>query len=366
MARAHNFSAGPAALPTAVLERLPDALLEFGGTGAGIMEISHRSKAFSEVNARAQERLRRILGIPADYTVMFLQGGATQQFAQLVLNLLEPDEAADYLETGNWSVKAIKDAARLARCENRWSSAEEGFRSVPQQGEYTVRDEALFLHYTTNNTVYGTQYRSEPDGDGKPLVADMSSDICSRPVDVARHGLIYAGAQKNLGPSGVTAVILSPWALERSQRVVAARGDVPTCLQYGPYAKKDGLYNTPNTWGIHVLDLVLGWIEDNGGLEQVAATNTAKAEALYGEIDRTGFWTGHARPDSRSQMNVTFTLPSEELTRAFIEEADAQGLKALKGYRTVGGIRASLYNAVSKQAVDDLVAFMRDFEGRHG
>ena len=366
MARAHNFSAGPAALPTEVLAHLGDALLEFGGTGAGIMEISHRSAAFTVVNEGAMARLRRILGVPADYTVMFLQGGATQQFAQVPLNLLGRDDAADYLETGTWSAKAVGDAKRLANCRNAWSSKETAYKTVPKPGDYTVRDEALYLHYTTNNTVYGGQYHAAPESGGKPLVADMSSDICSRPVDVSKHALIYAGAQKNLGPSGVTALIMSPWALERSKEVTAARGDVPTCLQYAPYASKDGLYNTPNTWGIYVLDRVLAWIEDQGGLEAVAAVNTAKAAALYGEIDRTDFWRGHVDPACRSQMNVTFHLPDEALTKAFIAEADAAGLKALKGYRTVGGIRASLYNAVPKQAVDDLVSFMRHFEAKHG
>ncbi len=365
MARVHNFSAGPAALPTEVLQQLPEALLDFGGMGASIMEISHRSAAFDGVWRSAQARLRRILGIPEDYTVMFLQGGATQQFSQIPLNLLGRDDAADYLETGNWSVKAIADAERMARCENRWSSKSEPFKTVPRQGEYTVRPDARYLHYTSNNTVFGTQFAELPEAD-VPLVADMSSDICSRPIDVARHAIIYAGAQKNLGPSGVTAVILSPWAMERSAAVTAERGDVPACFNYATYAKKNGIYNTPNTWGVYVLDKVLGWIEEQGGLEAVHAENTAKADALYGEIDRTGFYTGHARADSRSQMNVTFTLPSEDLTAAFLSEAAGHGLTALKGYRTVGGIRASIYNAVPRSSVDALVSFMADFVSRHG
>ncbi|RME28551.1 MAG: 3-phosphoserine/phosphohydroxythreonine transaminase [Deltaproteobacteria bacterium] len=366
MSRAHNFSAGPAALPVEVLEELQPALVEFGDMRAGIMEISHRSAAFAEVHHAARDRLRRLMSVPDDYTILFLQGGASLQFWMLALNLVGDGGSADYLLTGTWSRKARTEAARVGDIAIAWDDPDGRYDRVPADDEFTVRPDARYLHYTSNNTIAGTQFSTPPAAD-RPLVCDMSSDICSRPVDVGAHALIYAGAQKNLGPSGVTAVILSPWVLEQSRRCAAVLpGGLPSMLDYGLMASKDSLFNTPNTFGIFALERVLAWLERQGGLEAMAARNARKAATLYAELDRTDFWRPHARVDSRSQMNVTWRLPTPELEATFVAEAADAGLMALKGHRSVGGIRASIYNATGQQAVDDLVAFMRDFEARHG
>ena len=367
MTRAHNFSAGPAALPLPVLESLKGVLTEFEDTQAGLMEISHRSKQFDVVAKSAEARLREILDIPKDYSVLFLQGGASLQFYMSALNLLGPDDKADYILTGSWSQKALKDAKRCTSdAESIWAPGDKVFNRVPSHGDYTVRDGAAFVHYTTNNTIYGTQFATTPDCDSTPLVADMSSDICSRPVDVSKHAVIYAGAQKNLGPSGVTVVILSPWAVERSRTVGQSRpGGLPAMLDYGLMVDKESLYNTPNTFGIFALDRVLHWIQDQGGVKAMAELNERKAAHLYGELDASDFWTPHAQEGSRSLMNVTWRGPNEDLEKAFIAEADAAGLKALKGHRSVGGIRASTYNACSMESVEALVTFMKEFEARN-
>ncbi|MCB9781142.1 MAG: 3-phosphoserine/phosphohydroxythreonine transaminase [Alphaproteobacteria bacterium] len=366
MSRSHNFSAGPAALPVSVLEQLGPASIEFGDTRAGIMEISHRSKAFDAVIASAQDRLRRLMGIPDDYVILLLQGGASLQFWMSALNLVGDGGAVDFLDTGTWSSNAIKEARRIADVRVAWSGKEGGYRAVPHAGGYTVRDNARYLHYTSNNTIYGTQFHALPATDTR-LVADLSSDICSRPVDVARHELIYAGAQKNLGPSGVTAVILSPWALEQSAVVGASHpGGLPSMLDYGLMAKKDSMFNTPNTFGIFVLERVLAWLEDQGGVHAIAHLNERKAGMLYEELDRSAFWQPHAEPMSRSQMNVTWRIHDPALESVFLHEATAAGLMALKGHRSVGGIRASLYNAVGCDSVEALVGFMKDFESRKG
>ncbi len=360
MARLHNFSAGPAVLPVSVVEALRDNLLDLNGSGVGLMEISHRSKTFQAVVDSAEARVRRVLDVPADYKVLFLQGGASLQFYMSALNLLRPGEAADYLITGVWSQKAIKEAKRIGDARAIWDDAPNNFTRVPQNGEYTVRDEAVYLHYTSNNTIYGTQFHHQPASAGKPLVADLSSDIAGVPVKVSDHALIYAGAQKNLGPSGLTLVLLSPWAMSR------VPSGLPAMLDYAVHAKDGSMYNTPNCVGIYVLDQVLGWMESNGGMPAMVARNRKKADTLYAELDRTGFWRPHARPDSRSVMNVTWRLPSEELENSFVKEARAVSLDGLKGHRSVGGIRASLYNALGQESVDALVAFMADFERRKG
>lgn len=366
MSRTHNFSAGPAALPLEVLEELQPALLEFGETRAGIMEISHRSKAFDAVDLSAKARLKAALGLSDDYQVLFLQGGASLQFWMCALNLVGDGGKADYLVTGTWSQNAIQEASRCADAVAAWDGEATGFKRVPQPGEYTVRPDARYLHYTSNNTIYGTQFHQAPPAD-VPLVADLSSDICSRPFDATGHAVIYAGAQKNLGPSGVTAVILSPWAIEQSKRVAAAvKGGLPAMLDYALQAKKGSMFNTPNTFGIYTLDRVLAWVERHGGVAAMGERNRKKAETLYAELDRTGFWKPHAEADSRSWMNVTWRLADEALEPVFVSEAKAAGLEALKGHRSVGGIRASLYNATGQDAVDALVAFMRDFEARKG
>lgn len=366
MSRVHNFNAGPAVLPVPVLEELRDAILEYGNTGLGIMEMSHRSKPFEAIVASAIDRLRRILDVPKDYAIVFLQGGASLQFYMHALNLLVPGEAADYLVTGVWAKKALAEAKRVGDAAAAWDGKATNYDWIPADGGYTVREQAIYLHYTTNNTIYGTQWPGNPASYGKPLVADMSSDIASRPVDVAAHDLIYAGAQKNLGPSGVTVVILSPWARQRAAIASAARGGLPSMLDYAVAIKENSLYNTPNTWGIFALERVLAWIEGQGGLQGVAARNQEKADLLYAELDRTGFWRPHARKDCRSWMNVTWRGPSEEIEASFVSEAEAAGFRGLKGHRSVGGIRASMYNALPLESVRALVDFLRDFEARRG
>ena len=366
MARAHNFNAGPAVLPVSVLMELQASILEYGDTGMGIMEMSHRSKPFEAILNSAVDRIRRVLGVPKDYSVLFLQGGASLQFHMGALNLLGPSDAADYLVTGVWAKKALLEAKRLGDAVAAWDGKSTNYNALPIEGGYAVREQAAFVHYTTNNTIYGTQWPSLPYHGGKPLVADMSSDIASRPVNVAAHDLIYAGAQKNLGPSGVTVVILSPWAVARTVEVAAARGGLPAMLDYSLFLADNSLYNTPNTWGIFALERVLNWIETEGGPAAIAAANQRKADKLYAELDRTGFWRCHVSGVARSSMNIPWRAPTEELEAKFVKESEAGGFRGLKGHRSVGGIRASMYNALPEESVDALVAFMREFEQRNG
>ncbi len=358
--RLHNFGAGPAVLPLSVVEEVQQSLPNFQNTGLGLLELSHRSKAFQGVVDSAVARVKRVLSVPDDYTVLFLQGGASLQFYMTALNLLRPGEAADYLVTGTWAKKALEEGKKVGDAKGIWTDAPNNFRSVPQNGAYQVRSEAVYLHYTTNNTIYGTEYHHTPDSHGKPLVADMSSDIAGVPLEAAKHQLIYAGAQKNLGPSGVTMVILSPWALSR------VPSGLPAMLDYAVQSKEPSLYNTPNCFGIFVLERMFNWVENNGGLEGMIARNRRKQELLYTELDRSSFWKPHAAKDSRSWMNVTWRLPSEELEELFVKEAKAADMDGLKGHRSVGGIRASMYNALEPASVEVLVAFMRDFEKRKG
>jgi phosphoserine aminotransferase len=358
--RIHNFGAGPAVLPLSVVEEVRDALPNLHGSGIGLLEISHRSKTFQAVVDSAVARVKRVLAVPDDYHVLFLQGGASLQFYMTALNLLRPGEAADYLVTGTWSQKALKEAKRIGDAKAIWDDAANNFKRVPKDGEYTVRENAVYLHYTTNNTIYGTEYHHLPDSGGKPRVVDVSSDVAGVPLDVSKHDLVYAGAQKNLGPSGLTLAILSPWALARAPE------GLPAMLDYRVHQKEGSLYNTPNAFGIFVLERVFAWMEANGGLQGAIARNQAKSGELYGELDRTAFWRPHAVNDSRSVMNITWRLPSEELEEKFVKEAKAAGLDGLKGHRSVGGIRASLYNALELDSVRALTAFMRDFEARNG
>lgn len=358
--RLHNFNAGPAVLPLSVVEEVQAALPNFQNTGIGLLEMSHRSKPFQGIVDRATDSLRRVLGIPSDYTILFLQGGASLQFYMTALNLLRPGEAADYLVTGTWSKKALSDAKKVGDARAIWDDAPNNYRSVPKDEDYKVRENAVYLHYTNNNTIFGTEYHRTPDSQGKPLVADMSSDIAGHPIEASRHALIYAGAQKNLGPSGVTVVILSPWALSR------VPSGLPAMLDYGVQAKEPSLYNTPNCFGIFVLERVMAWVEANGGLAGMIARNQQKASMLYGELDRSAFWKPHATVDSRSWMNVTWRLPSEALEEQFVKEAKAAGMEGLKGHRSVGGIRASLYNALEPASVAVLVDFMKEFERKNG
>jgi phosphoserine aminotransferase len=368
MSRAWNFSAGPAALPQPVLEELQGVLLEFSDCRAGLMEISHRSPQFSAVVDSATARMRRVLGVPDDYEVVFQQGGASMQFYAVPLNLCGPGEPVALVDTGTWTSKAVKEAGRVAEARVAWSGKDGGYTRLPGAGDFDAAalEGATYLHYCTNNTIRGTQFQAPPDV-GLPLVADLSSDIASKPYDIGAHDVVFAGAQKNLGPSGVTALILSPWAIERSKRAGASRpGGLPSMLDHALQASKDGMFNTPNTWGIYALDRVLAWVESEGGVEAMAVRNTRKADTLYAELDRTEFWRPHVSGAARSQMNVVWRLPSEDLEARFLSQATAAGLLALKGHRSVGGIRASLYNAVPVEAVDALVSFMREFERANG
>ena len=358
--RIFNFSAGPAVLPVEVLEEAQRDLMALPGVGMSILEISHRSKAFDEVIEGCEADLRALAGIPANYHVLFLQGGASLQFSMVPMNLLPPGGSADYIVTGSWSEKAVKEAKRVGGVKIAASTAAENFVRVPKQSELTLDPAAAYVHYTTNNTIFGTEWHYLPEVGGVPLVADTSSDMFSRPIDVSRYGLIYAGAQKNLGPSGLTLVII------RDDLVARTPASLATMLQYGVHVENKSMYNTPPVFGVYIMRLVLKWLLKEGGLAAIDARNARKAQKLYAEIDRTGYYRGHALQDSRSRMNVTFRLPSEELEKKFVKESTAAGLDGLKGHRSVGGLRASVYNAFPEAGVDALVSFMQEFERRNG
>jgi phosphoserine aminotransferase len=360
MNRIFNFSAGPAVLPLSVLEEAQRDLVSLPGVGMSVLEISHRSKAFDEIIQGAEADIRALAGIPDGYEVLFLQGGASLQFSMVPMNLLASGATADYIVTGVWSQKAVKEAKRVGTVNIAATTEADNFTHVPAQGDLKLTGDAAYVHVTSNNTIYGTQWRALPDAGGRPLVNDASSDIFSQPIDVARHGVIYAGAQKNLAPAGLTLVIIRKDLLERSP------ASLPTMLSYKVHAENTSLYNTPPVFAIYVLRLVLKWLRANGGLEAMAAQNERKAGLLYAEIDRSGFYRGHARPDSRSWMNVTFRLPSEDLEKQFVKQSTAAGFDGLKGHRSVGGLRASIYNAFPEEGVTALVEFMREFERRNG
>ncbi|MEW6321740.1 MAG: 3-phosphoserine/phosphohydroxythreonine transaminase [Acidobacteriota bacterium] len=357
--RIYNFSAGPAVLPVSVLEQAQRDLVALPGVGMSILEISHRSKTFEDILARAEADLRALGGVPPSYKVLFLQGGASLQFSMVPLNLLTPGRIADYVLTGAWSQKALKEAQRVGSVHVAGSTESENFSRIPRQDELTLTPDAAYVHITTNNTIFGTQWAAEPEVGRVPLVADASSDIFSRPIDVSKYGLIYAGAQKNLGPSGVTLVIIR-------EDLVASPKSLHTMLSYAVHVENGSMYNTPPCFGIYLLGLVMQWALAEGGLAAIGERNARKAGRLYAEIDRTGFYKGTAEKASRSAMNVTFRLPSEDLEKAFVREATAAGLDGLKGHRSVGGIRASIYNAFPEEGIDALVSFMQDFERRHG
>ena len=358
--RIHNFSAGPAVLPLEVLEQVQRDLLSLPGVGMSVLEISHRSAAFDEIIEGCEADLRKLGKIPENYQVLFLQGGASLQFSMVPMNLLRAGGSADYLVTGVWSEKAVKEAKRVGAVKIAASTAGENFSRIPRPEELTFDPQAAYVHLTTNNTIYGTQWHYTPDTGAVPLVADASSDIYSRPIDVARYGLIYAGAQKNLAPAGVTLVIVRDDLLKRTP------SSLPTMLQYAVHAENKSMYNTPAVFAIYVMRLVLAWLSKSGGLDAIEKINVRKAGKLYAEIDRTGFYRGHAAADSRSRMNVTFRLPSEELEKKFVKESTAAGLDGLKGHRSVGGLRASIYNAFPEAGVDALVQFMQEFERKNG
>ena len=358
--RIHNFSAGPAVLPVRVLEQVQRDLLSLPGIGMSVLEISHRSPAFDEIIEGCEADLRKLANIPDNYKVLFLQGGASLQFSMVPMNLLPVGGSADYIVTGVWAEKAVKEAKRVGTVKIAGSTADGKFTRVPRQDELTLDPQAAYVHITTNNTIYGTQWRQMPDTGNVPLVADTSSEMYSRPIDVSKFGLIYAGAQKNLGPAGVTLVIVREDLLARTP------SSLPTMLQYPVHAENNSMYNTPPVFAIYVMRLVMAWLLESGGLQAVEKVNERKAQKLYAEIDRTGFYRGHAEPDSRSRMNVTFRLPSEELEKKFAKEATAAGLDGLKGHRSVGGMRASIYNAFPEAGVDALVQFMQEFERKNG
>ncbi|HSC29138.1 MAG TPA: 3-phosphoserine/phosphohydroxythreonine transaminase [Vicinamibacterales bacterium] len=360
MTRIYNFSAGPAVLPLEVLEETQRDLVALPGVGMSVLEISHRSRAFDGIIEGCEADLRALAGIPDSYRVLFLQGGASLQFSMVPMNLLAPGGSADYVVTGSWSQKAVKEARRVGAVKIAGSTEAENFVRVPDQHELTLDPGAAYVHITTNNTIFGTEWHYVPDVGAVPLVADASSDIFAGPLDVARYALIYAGAQKNLAPAGVTLVVIRDDMLKRTPSTL------PTMLQYGVHAENKSLYNTPPVFAIYVMRLVLRWLIREGGLAAAGQRNARKADKLYAEIDRTGFYRGHARPDSRSRMNVTFRLPSEELEKRFVKDATAAGLDGLKGHRSVGGLRASIYNAFPEGGIDALVEFMREFERTQG
>ncbi len=358
--RIYNFNAGPSALPLPVLEEIQNEFLDFKGSGMSITEISHRSAAFDEVIDTAVARVKRLLNLGDDYEVLFIQGGASMQFCMIPMNLGIEGKPVDYINTGTWSTKAIKEA-QIQGLDTRVlaSSEDKNFSYIPYDVE--VDGTAAYLHFTSNNTIKGTQWAKFPDANGVPIVCDMSSDFMSRPVDVKPFGMIYGGAQKNIGPSGAAMVIIRKDMLERTP------ANIPTFLKYTTFSEKNSMYNTPPCFVIYVTGLVLKWIEETiGGLENMDKRNTEKADALYGFIDSSDFYKGTAEKDSRSKMNVTFRLPSEDLEKKFVAEALKADLGGLKGHRSVGGCRASIYNATSLEAVKSLVDFMADFEKKEG
>lgn len=360
--RFHNFSAGPAALPLSVLEEVQRDLVCYPGAGASIMEISHRGKVFAQVHESAKENLKKLLNLPDNYKVLFVQGGASLQFSLVPLNFLGSGQSADYILTGAWGSKAIKEAKKAGTVREAWNGKPEGFVRVPHDSELEVDANAAYVHITSNETIEGVEFQREPDTKGVPLVCDASSDFLARPIDVGRYGVIYAGAQKNVGPSGLAVVIVRDDFLTRVPQ------GMHSMLDYRNIAENDSLYNTPPTFGIYFIALTTRWVlEDIGGLENMEAINREKAAALYDVIDGSGgFYRGHAQPASRSIMNVTWRLPDEGLEENFVKAAKNEGFDGLKGHRSVGGIRASIYNAVTLASVQALAAFMKEFQRTNG
>ncbi len=359
MKRVHNFSAGPATLPLSVLEKAQSELVEYRGKGSSLIEMSHRGVEYTEVNEQAKSRLISVLGADDDWEVMFLQGGASTQFMMVAHNFLNNERTANYIDTGAWSAKAIKEAKLFGNVHTAFSGKEGNYSHIPTDSELTFADDAVYTHFTSNNTIFGTQFHTEPATGGVPLVCDASSDFLSRPLDMEKYGLIYAGAQKNLGPAGVTVVLVRKSFLEK-QRTEA----IPTILNYNTHI--NNLFNTPPVFSVYMVNLVLEWIEEKGGLNAFVKMNDEKANLLYGEIDRDDFYRGTVENDARSKMNVTFRLGSEELEKTFLSEAADQHLVALKGHRSVGGIRASIYNACERSSVQALVDFMKAFRTKNG
>lgn len=362
MARVHNFNAGPAALPLAALERAQRELIDFEGTGMSIIEHSHRGKAYERVHDEAISLLRELLGISSDYDVLFLQGGASHQFAMIPMNFIEPGRPGDYVVTGGWAEKAYEEAQRIGEARIAANTVQDKrYLRVPRQDELAIKPGSAYVHITTNNTLFGTQWHYVPETSGVPLFGDMSSDFLWRPIDVNRYAFIYAGAQKNIGPSGVTVVVI------RKDLVAAGRKDIPKIFQYRTFAENNSLYNTPPTFAIYLVRNVLAVTKEQGGLAEVERKNRQKAGLLYDTLDALAdFYRAPVERDSRSFMNVVFRLPTEEQEKRFVAEAAKQNMVGLAGHRSTGGIRVSLYNAIDIASVECLVAFMKDFASRAG
>ncbi|MFG6496711.1 3-phosphoserine/phosphohydroxythreonine transaminase [Fictibacillus sp. UD] len=353
------FQAGPTTLPKEVMQQAKEEWDDFQGTGLNIMEHSHRGKDYEDIHEQAKNRMRSLLDIPDTHDVLFLQGGASLQFAMIPMNLITDGKTAKYILTGSWSEKAYQEAQRIGLSEAVITGKASGYRTLPVI-DYVPSENDAYLHITSNNTIYGTQWPDLNAFSHPALVADMSSDIMSRPFSVDKYGLIYAGAQKNLGPSGVTAVIIRKDLLQDSKTV-------PSILSYSVHAKNKSLYNTPPVYSIYLLNLVLGWVERSGGVNEMEIRNKKKAKVIYDAIDRSkGFYNGYATRDSRSDMNITFTLGSQDLEQQFIKESEENGIYGLKGHRSVGGFRASIYNAVPQESCDSLAEFMVQFQEKYG
>jgi len=360
MTRAYNFSAGPAALPEPVLRQAQAEMLDWDKARASVMEISHRGKEFVALAAESERDLRELLQIPQNYKVLFLQGGATQHFAQIPMNFARREQTADYVVTGAWGEKAAKEAKTLVNVRIAASSEADKFTTIPPRSEWKLDANAAYAHYTPNETIHGVEFHDVPDVGDVPLIADMSSNILSRPIDVSKFGVIYAGAQKNIGAAGLVLLIVREDLLARCPK------DIPKIFNYAEHAANESMLNTPNTYGWYLASLVFKWLIAEGGLTAIAARNQAKADLLYGYIDQSNFYRNPVEKSARSRMNVPFTLPREELDAAFLKGAEAAGLMALKGHRAVGGMRASLYNAMPIEGVQALVDFMQDFAKRNG
>ena len=360
MARVYNFSAGPATLPQAVIERARDEMLDWNGSGMSVMEMSHRGKEYMSIAGQAEADLRELMAIPDNYKVMFLQGGASSQFAMVPMNLLRGKSKADYINTGAWSKKAIAEAKRYCDVNVAATTEDSNFSTTPAQANLNLDSDAAYMHFTPNETIGGVEFPYLPDTGDVPIVADMSSTILSRPMDISKYGVIYAGAQKNIGPAGLTVVIV------RDDLIGETVDGTPSMFNYKTQSDNDSMYNTPPTYSWYLAGLVFDWLKSNGGLAAMAEINERKAAALYGAIDGSDFYANPVEVQSRSWMNVPFTLADSELDSVFLEEAKAADLVTLKGHRSVGGMRASIYNAMPEEGVNALISFMADFEKRHG
>ncbi|MEI6290087.1 MAG: phosphoserine transaminase [Chloroflexota bacterium] len=360
--RAHNFNAGPSILPLSVLEQAQKELIDFKGTGMSVMEISHRSKEFEAVIGEAEQDLRKLMGIPSNYKVLFLQGGATLQFAMIPMNLRKPGTSADYIVTGSWSKSAMKEAQKLGQTSTSFTGEADNFNRLPRQAELKLDPAASYLYFTSNETIHGVEFDKEPEAPaGVPLFVDTSSDFISRPIDVSKYGLIYAGAQKNAGPSGVVVTIIRDDLLER------VPANLPAMLDYNVQVAGGSMHNTPPCFAIYMVGLVFKWAINLGGLPEIQRRNEAKADVVYNAIDASGgFYKGHAEKNSRSKMNITFRLPTEDLENTFASEAKKLNMIGLKGHRSVGGMRASVYNALPLESAQALAGFMQEFQRKHG